>query len=68
MTSGDNQINDRDNYKSMLEYLICTDIKDLLGEFNKSKIGLKSILLKRAKELLDSKDEKVYVKLKKLYK
>ncbi|RNA43090.1 inhibitor of activated STAT [Brachionus plicatilis] len=67
MTSGDNQINDRDNYKSMLEYLICTDIKDLLGEFKKSKIGLKSILLKRAKELLDSKDEKVYVKLKKLY-
>lgn len=63
-----NRMIDENNYVEMLEYLICTDIKQLLAEFSKSKYGIKSILLKRAKILLKSDNNQVKEKIKELYK
>lgn len=62
-----NLIVDEDNYLGMLQYLICSDIKQLLGEFKRSKYGIRSTLLKRAKELLNSDDNEVKLKIKELY-
>lgn len=68
MSKSMEQTEDKNSYINMLKYLLVVDLKDLLAEFNKSKNGLKSILFKRAKELLDTENDKIYHKIKELYK
>ena len=59
---------DLEKYKKMIDTFICTDLKDLLGCFKLSKIGLKNVLIERVLELLETKNEDVNKKIVELYK
>lgn len=59
---------DLEKYKKMIDTFICTDLKDLLGCFKLSKVGLKNVLIERAVELLETKNDEVNKKIVELYK
>ncbi|CAF0821072.1 unnamed protein product [Brachionus calyciflorus] len=57
-----------EQYTKLINRLLCPDLKQLLGEFNKSKTGLKMNLINRVKELLANNDERVFAKIDEIFK